>query len=346
MVFAKQSERVNDDLLVQENVALQDFNTLAVPVAARFFCRATTIKQLRAGLAFAKKQRLPVLILGEGSNTVFTEDFNGLVILNRLRGIEKTSETDGHVIVRAAAGENWHDFVDVCLSKRWFGLENLALIPGLVGAAPIQNIGAYGVEVKDAIVSVTYLELATGVERTIDNAACEFDYRDSIFKNKLNEKTVITSVEFRLAKAPCAQLAYPALANQLGVNPSPRDIFNRVCDVRSAKLPLPKDIPNAGSFFKNPVIDNGQFQALSSRYPDIVSFVVSDGIKLAAAWLIEQRGWKQKEVAGVKVHQQQALVVTNPKYKSGKNILLLAQAIQKDIEEAFGVRLEIEPRIH
>ena len=337
---------MSDGFLIEENVALQAYNTLSVPVSARFFCRALTVKQLNDGLVFANERQLAVLILGEGSNTVFTQDFNGLLILNRLSGIELKSDTAGDVNINVAAGENWHDFVDYCLSQEWFGLENLALIPGLVGASPIQNIGAYGVEVKDTIESVTYLELATGEKRTLTNKECQFAYRDSVFKNRLNGETAIISVEFRLSKKLEVSLAYPALTEQLGLNPSPRDVFDKVCNVRRSKLPMPEDIPNAGSFFKNPVISKAHFERLTADFPGIVGFEFNGGVKLAAAWLIEQRGWKQKEVADVKVHQRQALVVTNPKHKTGQDILLLATAIQADIKAIFNVCLEIEPRIY
>lgn len=336
----------SNGVIIQENVALQPYNTLAVPVDARYFCRVESMAQLEAGLAFAKGRKLEVLILGEGSNTVFTQNFSGLVLLNRLHGIEVLSENSESVDIKVAAGENWHAFVDYSLRQEWFGLENLALIPGLVGAAPIQNIGAYGVEVKDTIKSVTYLELGTGDVRTISKAECQFSYRDSVFKKQLNAKTAIISVEFVLSKTATKRLAYPALANQFDFEPSPRDIFNRVCEVRSAKLPMPNVIPNAGSFFKNPVISKTQFETLKLRYQNIVGFEVESGVKLAAAWLIEHQGWKKKEVAGVKVHKKQSLVVTNPKHKQGDDILLLARAIQDDIAAAFNIDLEIEPRIY
>lgn len=346
MTNGKQGGSVSDGSFIQENVSLQSRNTLAVPVKARYCCRAESLKQLTAALQFAKERQQDVLVLGEGSNTVFTQDFEGLVLLNRLQGIEKLSEDNDSVTIKVAAGENWHQFVDHCLNQGWFGHENLALIPGLVGATPIQNIGAYGVEVKDSIQAVDYIELATGEVHRISNAECQFAYRDSIFKHRLNAKTIIVSVEFRLSKTPTKQLAYPALANQFDFEPSPRDIFNRVCEVRRAKLPMPNDIPNAGSFFKNPIVSREQFSSLQQDYPDIVAFEVLDGIKLAAAWLIEQRGWKDREIAGVKVHQQQSLVITNPKYKTGNDILKLAAAIQEDLEASFGVSLEIEPRVY
>lgn len=336
----------SNGVIIQRNVALQTYNTLAVPVYARYFCRCESLSQIEAGLLFAKDRQLDVLILGEGSNTVFTQDFSGLILLNRLRGIEVLSEDCESVDIKVAAGENWHDFVDYCLTQEWYGLENLALIPGLVGAAPIQNIGAYGVEVKDTIEYVTYLELATRNVRTISQSDCQFSYRDSVFKKQLNAQVAIISVEFRLNKIATKQLAYPALASHFKHDPSPRDIFNRVCEVRSAKLPMPKDIPNAGSFFKNPIISKTQFESLKLNYPDIVGFEFEGGIKLAAAWLIEHQGWKQKDIAGVKVHEKQSLVVTNPKRKKGSDILLLANAIQSDVAATFNVNLEIEPRIY
>lgn len=325
---------------------MQSRNTLAVPVMARYCCRTASLAQLKAGLSFAQERQLDVLVLGEGSNTVFTQDFNGLVLLNRLQGIEKLSEDNDSVTIDVAAGENWHQFVDYCLYQGWFGHENLALIPGLVGATPIQNIGAYGVEVKDTIQAVSYIELATGDIHRISKSECQFGYRDSIFKHQLNAKTIIVSVEFQLSKTSTKQLAYPALANQFDFDPSPRDIFNRVCEVRRAKLPMPNEIPNAGSFFKNPIVSREQFSALQQDYPAIVGFEVAGGIKLAAAWLIEQRGWKDREIAGVKVHQQQSLVITNPMHRTGNDILKLAAAIQEDLEMSFGVSLEIEPRIY
>lgn len=331
---------------IHQNVDLQKYNTLAVAVKARFLCLVQSEHELQSALLFAKNNDLNTLILGEGSNTVFTQDYDGLVLLSRLNGIEPLKEDADYVYISVAAGENWHDFVDYSLDQQWYGLENLALIPGLVGAAPIQNIGAYGVEVKDTIVNVTYVDLATGNVRTSNNSECEFEYRDSIFKNQLNGQTFIVRVEFRLSKKPTQQLRYPALAHFFEKDPNPRDIFNRVCEVRRAKLPMPQDIPNAGSFFKNPVVSAKQYQSLSSRYPTIVGFEQGAKVKLAAAWLIEHLGWKNKEIAGVKVHEKQSLVITNPMKKSGTDILLLAKAIQDDVAKEFDVALEIEPRIY
>lgn len=335
-----------DELAIEQNASLQPHNTLAVPVSARYLCQADSVLKLQQCLAFVKAHQCPLLVLGEGSNTVFTQNFDGLVILNRLRGIEVLKNHQQTITVRVAAGENWHSFVKASLERNWYGLENLALIPGLVGAAPIQNIGAYGVEVKDLIAEVHCIDCDNFEIKSLSNQACQFEYRDSVFKQHLNGKVIITHVDFCLSKMPTAQLVYPALADNFKDNPTPSEIFNRVCTVRQAKLPAPKDIPNAGSFFKNPVVNQEKFDALINAHPDMVGYKVDGGVKLAAAWLIEHRGWKEKEVQGVKVHERQSLVVINPKRKSGKDILKLADAIQQDILNAFGVHLEIEPRIY
>ncbi len=339
--------KVSSDINVQADVSLQPYNTLAVPARAAFLIRCTSIDQLNNALDFAITRDLPILILGEGSNTVFAKNFEGLVILNRLTGIKVLDEDLHSVTIEVAAGENWHDFVQYSLQQDWYGLENLGLIPGLVGAAPIQNIGAYGVEVKDTIKAVNYLELDSQRQRSLNNSECEFAYRDSVFKHALAGNCVITSVVFRLHKLPSVNLSYPALAERFDSNPSPQDVFEVVCDIRAKKLPMPDDIPNAGSFFKNPIVNEATYSQLKTSHPSIVAFPIEGGgAKLAAAWLIEQCGWKDKSVDAVYVHRDQALVVVNPNSKSGESILRLATAIQNEVESVYGVSLEIEPRIY
>lgn len=333
---------------VQQDVSLQNFNTMAVPARARYLIKVTTVSEAQQALEFARDNRLPVLVLGEGSNTIFESDYKGLVILNRLLGKKCTRDAPDHVLVSAGAGENWHQFVDYTLQNGWFGLQNLGLIPGLVGAAPMQNIGAYGVEIRDTLVLVDYLDIASGEQRSLDNSGCCFAYRDSIFKMSLASQVFITSVTFKLNKTPNVNLSYPALAamfNEVS-KPTPREVFDVVCQVRRSKLPMPNDIPNAGSFFKNPVIERQQHQTLKEQYPDLVSFAVADGFKLAAGWLIEYAGWKDQEFAGVRVHEQQALVIINPQKSSGQEVLEFAKKIQFDIYAKFGVTLEIEPRVY
>ncbi|RBP53241.1 UDP-N-acetylmuramate dehydrogenase [Arenicella xantha] len=333
-------------LKIIRNAELQTYNSLAVPAQATHLAAVGSLAELKQALVFAGEHQLPILVLGEGSNTVLSKDFSGLVILNRLRGIDVVSDMEEFVELVVAAGENWHTLVAYTVEHGWSGLENLALIPGLVGAAPIQNIGAYGVEVKDTIVAVECLDRATGEPVSLTNDECEFAYRDSIFKRSLNDKLVITAVRFRLSKNTACNLSYPALAAEVGEAKSPLDVFKAVCDIRARKLPSPKQTPNVGSFFKNPVVSAEQHKKLRDEFPELVSFAVDGSYKLAAAWLIDKAGWKQKAVNGVQVHQKQALVICNPQRRSGSAILNYAKQIQADILSKFGVELEIEPRIY
>lgn len=324
---------------------LSAHNTLAIPAKARQLQVATSVDQLRSFIAQAQQAEQAFLLLGEGSNTVFLQDFDGAVILNRLTGIELVTEDQDSVTVQVAAGENWHSFVKHCVQQQWCGLENLALIPGTVGAAPIQNIGAYGVEVKNTIVAVEVLDTDSGERKTLTNKECEFAYRESRFKKDWAGRRVITSVSFKLSKHKQLELSYPALSQQLTQDSSLLDVFNEVVSIRSQKLPDPAQVPNAGSFFKNPVVSIEQFTQLKQQYPNIVAFKHDQGMKLAAAWLIENAGWKQKQMDGVRVHQQQALVVINPERRSGVAIQRFAEAIQADIKQRYKVCLDIEPRL-
>ena len=335
------------EALVVKDVSLQPYNSLAVPARAAYLVRCASLEQVADSLNFAKARDLNVLVLGEGSNTVFSKDFDGLLILIRLVGIELLNEDSHSVVVEVAAGENWHDFVQYSLDQAWYGLENLALIPGLVGAAPIQNIGAYGVEVKDLIETVNTLDIESQHAVALNKSECQFAYRDSIFKRALADQRVITSVVFRLSKSSAPKVSYPALAERFEHRPSPRDVFDAVCEIRASKLPMPDDIPNAGSFFKNPVVEREKYQQLKESFPSIKAFPMANGsVKLAAAWLIEQRGWKNKSVDAVYVHRDQALVIVNPNFKTGEAVLNLALAIQYDIQLSYGVSLEVEPRIY
>lgn len=334
------------ELAIQADADLKEYNTLGVPARARYLTTVDSTALLTQALRFAQEAELAVLVLGQGSNTVLTHDFDGLVIHNQLRGVEVLAETASHIELRVAAGENWHQFVTRAVNQQWFGVENLALIPGLVGAAPIQNIGAYGAEVKDVITAVEYLDRTTLATQTLSNNACQFAYRDSIFKNALSDATVITAVQFRLNKQATLNLGYPALADEAGEQPSLASVYDAVCRIRTQKLPDPAEIPNAGSFFKNPLVTAEHHQRLKSQFPGLVSFATGEAYKLAAGWLIDQAGWKDKEVAGVRVHQQQALVVINPANRSGADVMALAAAIQQDIARIYNVQLEVEPRIY
>jgi len=336
---------------IQRGVALQAYNTMAIPASATALVTVENQCDLNAAFEFAQRESLPTLVLGEGSNIIFEKDFSGLVILNRIRGIEQIETNSDSICLRVGAGESWHDFVVHCLSVGAFGLENLALIPGLVGAAPIQNIGAYGVEVKDTIESVTVYDIETAQKYVLTKQECDFAYRDSRFKHELLDKVVIIDVVFKLSFQADLKLSYPALTQELvssGINnPTPQDVFNAVCKIRSAKLPQPKDIPNTGSFFKNPLVTVQQYNALKQQYPELVSFELDDkkSIKLAAAWLIEHAGWKQQQLDGICIHKDQALVITNPLHKDGITVMKFARAIQADIHQKYGLVLEVEPRV-
>lgn len=338
-------------LLFLPQFNLQKFNTLAVPALARYFVSVKTDEELREALAFAHTENLPLLLLGGGSNIVLRADFPGLVVQIKSQGKEVVNENDEFVWLKVAAGENWHKLVEYSLDNAFYGLENLSLIPGSVGAAPIQNIGAYGVEIKDIIAELSALNIRSGLSVTFTNESCQFGYRDSIFKQSLKDQYVITSVTYRLRKRPWVNLKYPALRTALADlderDITPQRVSEAVIRLRQAKLPDPATIPNVGSFFKNPVIDQAQFDQLKAVNPTIVSYPApAHQVKLAAGWLIDQSGWRGKAVAGAVVHEQQALVLTNPLKSSGQVVLELAELIKKSVFEHFGVILEIEPRIY
>jgi UDP-N-acetylmuramate dehydrogenase len=330
---------------------LQKFNTLAVPALAQYFVSVKTDDELREALAFAGTENLPLLLLGGGSNIVLRADFPGLVVQIKSLGKEVVNENDEFVWLKVAAGENWHQLVEYSLDNALYGLENLSLIPGSVGAAPIQNIGAYGVEVKELVAELSALNIRSGLSVTFTNESCQFGYRDSIFKQSLKDQYVITSVTFRLRKRPRLNLTYPALRAALATiaeaEITPQQVSAAVIDIRQTKLPDPTLIPNVGSFFKNPVIDQQQFEALKAENPAIVSYpAAANQVKLAAGWLIDQAGWRGREIGGAMVHEQQALVLTNPGKSSGQVVLELADLIKQSVLEQFGVRLEMEPRIY
>lgn len=301
-----------------------------------------------AALKFAKENNLPLLVLGGGSNIVLHDDFPGLAIHIQFVGKELVREDAEHVYIKAAAGENWSDFVDYCLDEQAWGLENLSLIPGNVGAAPIQNIGAYGVELKDVFSELTALEIKSGLSITFTAEACQFGYRDSVFKNALKDQFIITSVTFKLAKTPALKIHYPALRDALANVPAdkitPELVSQVVCDIRRSKLPDPKTIPNVGSFFKNPVVSTTTLASIQQAFPNVVAYPVDENsVKLAAGWLIDRAGWKGFS-KGAAVHEQQALVLTNPNRLNGSAVLEVAELIKASVLSTFGVELEQEPR--
>lgn len=330
---------------------LQKFNTLAVPAVAQYFVSVKNDDELREALAFARTENLPLLILGGGSNIVLRDDFPGLVVHIKSQGREVVAEDDEYVWLKVAAGENWHQLVEYSLDNALYGLENLSLIPGSVGAAPIQNIGAYGVEIKELVAELSALNIRSGLSVTFTNESCRFAYRDSIFKQALKDEYVITSVTFRLHKQPHLNLTYPALraafADMVESDISPQQVSAAVIQIRQSKLPDPAIIPNVGSFFKNPVINQAQFNTLKVQYPNIVAYpAAGDQLKLAAGWLIDQAGWRGREAGGAMVHEQQALVLTNPHKSSGMAVLTLGELIRQSVFDQFGVMLEMEPRTY
>ncbi|MFP3565517.1 UDP-N-acetylmuramate dehydrogenase [Paraburkholderia sp. SIMBA_030] len=325
---------------------LKTHNTFGFDVRARFACRIEREAQLMAAVRDPRAAGLPRLVLGGGSNVVLTGDFGGLVLLVALRGRQIVREDKDAWYVEAAAGESWHDFVAWTLAQGLPGLENLALIPGTVGAAPIQNIGAYGLEMCERFASLRAVELATGEVVELDADACRFGYRDSFFKREGRDRFVITSVTFRLPKVWTPRAGYADLARELAADAAPtaQAIFDAVVAVRRAKLPDPLQLGNAGSFFKNPVVEAAQFEALKVQAPDLVSYLQPDGrVKLAAGWLIDRCGWKGHAMGSAAVHERQALVLVNRGGASGAEVLALARAIQEDVRARFGVELEAEP---
>jgi len=343
-------------LKIRANVNLQSLNTLALPGRAEYFCRVDNNQSLAEALAYARANNLPVSVLGGGSNVVFRGNISGLMVHLATRGIECAQEGDGLCVHwTAAAGENWHRFVQHTLAEKSYGLENLSLIPGLVGAAPIQNIGAYGLELSERFVSLQALEISSGKIAHFNKAECRFGYRDSIFKQGAAGQFVITSVTLALNTEPNVDISYPALAAALSARPqgddrkdefSPADVSAAVCAIRRQKLPDPAVQANAGSFFKNPVLGKQYWQKLQAEYPQLPGYPQADGsVKVPAAWLIDRAGWKGAVGQNCAVHSEHALVLVNSGACSGGQLLQLAEDIIVDIQRRFGILLVIEPQL-
>ena len=337
------------DLQLSSDVALQSFNTFRIAARARRYLRVTDPAQLAALAADPALAALPRLVLGGGSNLLITRaEVEALVLHMALAGKEIVGATDDAVLVRARAGENWHGFVEWTIAQGLGGLENMALIPGTVGASPIQNIGAYGAEVKDSFHSLTAFDFASGTTRTMTAPECRFGYRDSVFKHPEGAQLAVLDVTFALPRAWTPNLRYAELANAVGAAgiaaPSPRQVADAVIAVRRRKLPDPQEIGNAGSFFKNPVVSAAHCARLLGEWPDLVHHAQPDGSeKLAAGWLIDRCGWKGRSLGRAGVYPKQALVLVNNGGASGEEVLALARAIQHDVQERFGVLLEPEP---
>ena len=336
-------------LPIEHDISLQQFNTFGIPARARRYLRVEDPAQLARLAADPILATLPRLVLGGGSNLLITRDDIDLLVLHMaLMGKEIVGETADAVLVRARAGENWHAFVQFTLEQGLGGLENMSLIPGTVGASPIQNIGAYGAEVKDLFHSLTAFDFASGTTRTMHAADCRFAYRDSVFKQEDGRQLAVLDVTFALPKAWAPNLRYAELARELEAQgiaaPNPRQVADAVIAIRRRKLPDPAEIGNAGSFFKNPVVSGEHCARLLAQWPNLVHHLQPDGSeKLAAGWLIDQCGWKGKSLGRAGVYPKQALVLVNNGGASGAEMLALARAIQADVRERFGVLLEPEP---
>ncbi|MBW8051189.1 MAG: UDP-N-acetylmuramate dehydrogenase [Cytophagales bacterium] len=359
---------------IKSNFSLKTYNTFGIDAAAKLFAEVKDLTGLRSVITSLEYQSIPKLILGGGSNILFTGDFEGIVIKIAIKGMELIKEDANHVWVKAGAGEVWHDLVTYCIENNFAGIENLSLIPGLVGAAPIQNIGAYGVELKEVFEELEALSIKDGSMRIFTNSECAFGYRDSIFKNELKNKYVVTSVTLKLNKKPKFNVSYGAIKEALkemneAHSPAGRDaqfgrlyrrgyaqelsiraIGEAVCQIRRSKLPDPAEIGNAGSFFKNPEIDpdvsGSLFLEIKKRYPDIVSYPLRNGnVKIPAGWLVERSGWKGKRIGNTGTYKDHALVLVNYGKATGKEINEAAMKIKDSVKKKFGIVLKNEVNV-
>ncbi len=336
---------------IHENFSLKNHNTFGVAVSAKCFVEVSSVEELIEAHQYAKTQSLQTLILGGGSNILFTKNFEGLVIQLNLKGISEEVISENEVLVTAKSGENWHEFVQFCLGENYGGLENLSLIPGNVGTSPMQNIGAYGTEIKDTFVSCQVLNLETLELENFDAKKCNFGYRESIFKRAGKGKYIILEVTFKLTtKNHQIKTEYGAISSELKnleiENPTIQEVSKAVITIRQSKLPDPKVIGNAGSFFKNPSISREQFLEVQEKYPEMPNYPNADLVKIPAGWLIEQCGWKGKQIGNVASHQLQALVIINATGKAtGKEIFDFSTMIIESVKEKFGIELEREVNI-
>ena len=340
----------NCGMQIESGVSLKPYNTFGLPAVARTLVRVASDADVRRVVDHPELGLAPKFVLGGGSNIILTRDMPQVVVKVEVRGVRLVEERTDAWIVEAGAGENWHEFVAHTLAQGWLGLENLALIPGTVGAAPVQNIGAYGVELKDRFESLDAVDLVTGRTSTLWPEICAFGYRDSVFKHSLAGRSVITRVRFRLPKPWQPVLGYLELERRMhetGITaPGARQISDWICAIRRAKLPDPALIGNAGSFFKNPVVTPEQCRDIIGRDPEIVHYPMPDGsVKLAAGWMIDACGWKGKTVGQAGVYEKQALVLVNRGHAIGSEVMTLARAIQESVYGRFGIRLEHEPVI-
>jgi UDP-N-acetylmuramate dehydrogenase len=333
-----------------QNKSLKPYNTFGIEAKAEQFVEVNTTEEVQVLCQTFNLVDRKLLVLGGGSNILLTGDFKGMVIKVNLRGLDVIREDENHVWVKAMAGEKWHDFVVYCVNRNYAGVENLSLIPGCVGAAPMQNIGAYGSEIKDTFEELFAIEIESGKLVKFNNKDCGFAYRESVFKNELKGKYIIISTTFKLSKNPNLNTTYGAIQetlNKKGItNPSIKEVSEAVIAIRQSKLPDPKELGNSGSFFKNPEISVDKFNSLKIQFADLPGYPTKPGmVKIAAGWLIEQCGWKGKVVGNTGAHKNQALVLVNYGDAKGEEILALAKAIQDSVKEKFGIQITPEVNI-
>lgn len=337
-------------MVIQENYPLKNLNTFGINAEARYFIALSSIDEIQEIIAEKIFKNNKKLILGGGSNLLFCKNFDGIILKNNLKGIKSIKEDADYYYIKAGAGEVWHDLVMHCINNNYGGVENLSLIPGNVGASPMQNIGAYGVEIKDCFYELDAINIADNTIHTFNKASCKFGYRESVFKQELKNQFIIISVTYKLLKTPIFNTQYGAIEKELeemGIKElSIKSISKAVCNIRSSKLPNPKEIGNAGSFFKNPEISRNKYEILKNKFPSIVGYDLENGnVKLAAAWLIEQCGWKGKTFGDAGVHKLQALVLVNYGNAIGKEIYDLSQKILESVFTKYEIILEREVNI-
>ena len=332
------------------NYPLLKLNTFGVDVKAKYFVSINTVNELIELTKTKVFKDLQLLILGGGSNILFTKDFDGLVILNSIKGKEIIDQTQESIFLKIGAGENWHELVMYTVDNGWGGIENLSLIPGNTGTAPMQNIGAYGVEIKETFVELEALEISSGKIVKFNNSDCEFGYRESVFKNKMKNQYIILNITLELKKNPVLNINYgdvkAILESQNINNPSIKDVSDAIISIRQSKLPDPKIIGNSGSFFKNPIVSLNQLELIKKKYPNVVNYKINENeFKIAAGWMIERAGWKGKKFNNYGVHEKQALVLVNYGLANGMEIFNLSEEIILDIKDKFGIKLEREVNI-
>lgn len=336
--------------MIEQNVSLKPYNTFGLNAQAKLMARVKSVSALQEVLSDAKLNSEERFILGGGSNILLTKDVDGLVIKNEIDGIQVIEETSNHYLVKSGAGVVWHELVMHCIQNGYTGIENLSLIPGNVGAAPMQNIGAYGVELKNVFHSLEAVEIASGNVETFSASDCQFGYRESVFKRKLKGQFIISSVTLKLSKEPSLNTSYGAIEQELErlkiISPSIKDVSQAVINIRQSKLPDPKELGNSGSFFKNPVVPTSVYEELKSKHPNIPGYHAGEKTKLAAGWLIEQCGWKGKVVGNTGSHAKQALVLVNYGNATGVEIFELSAQIMQSVYDTFGVQLEREVNVY